>query len=712
MLLVRTGTPTDPQNVFSAIQEFRPALATRTDALTFELTYVFPLGSDIDSSALAFGLPLLSDLETHLITRDSIDGGSEGPPDLSFTAFARQSPPADDPYGPPIRLNNTPGGPFESCDANATVMDNAVISSCKHVNGDYRIYFWDLLDTPTQVGVDPLYELDPEVFVLAPSDFSFSSAGTNDGLPANINNIEYLNNLSFIRGGTNQPDHIFLSAQLDFSNASDGQNFAVHWSRTGNGTFSLSAPPYDQLSLPTDPAPSPVPSFGDGTYIRGVMTPPVPASPPVLLGGFSFSNDGYRRFVALHDRTGPGHIVVKDFWEGPGQTNLLMPDDIVGGLFHPNGDFFGLGEANFPVGFRLFIARATLADGIAQRLPVPDGYTFRQVTGIRGAAAPQLGALRSLSGIVVDGQGQRRIIMWRVRARGAPPNDFELVDWYVHGTTDDVFDTNQSGELSEDARSDHESSPLFDPITPRCGQTMDRYVVDPNAQVFTDATLIVDPTLDVQGVPAVLTVAQLTATGFPDGNLVIRTPANSPVDLLPEANLEAVTLLNPALSQEGNAWTAATKPAEMPAHILQMASYHGEESLLCAGQPCNKLYWNTAIAFDPTVPDCVLTFEATAANTTSLVGGQIPPNTTWPLIFGRVPLTGPADENGLASLECRQHPLNSDELNTMYKPADFEYNLCYSFGASGANPTMSELGCSYDALAYIQFEFMLQGNGP
>ncbi len=716
-LLVRTEPPTNPAEPFTAFRELRPALATLVNPTTFDVAQVLQLESDIDPTAPPISLPVWSDSENWLVTRSAVDGGSEGPGDLTFTAHERTSLGS---FGPPIRLTR-PLGPFSECDAEGSFGDDAFVASCRRQSdGAWVVHIWDLTDTPV---ASPRPGLTPNEAAgrgRAPPSFQFSADGTDDANPAAVSAVERLFGLGFIRGEGTEPDRVILTAELSFSNADGRHSYFVHAVRDSDdsGVFDLSMPPYDQNPLPSDNPPAEPPPYYHGTHSAGVVFPPpsLGDARPVILGALFF-DEGYRSVVIRHERGGSSHSVARTFREGSGGPELF-PDSLDSGLFHPNGDFFALGVAWFSDGaYRPFLAQVTGTEGVAMPLPVPDGYSIERVTGVRGTADPDAGPERRLSGLVVDEIGQRRIITWVVRhtdSGGVGIDNFELDRWYVHGTTDDVPAASADwSDLDSAPRRGAEASPLFDSVLRRCPQTVDDYIVDDDAPAFADATLIVDPALDTPGLDAVSTHVPLPATGFPLGTLIIRDPAEAPQDLVPSFDPDQAVLFDPALSAEGNLWTSTNpKPSETPDYVRQMASYHGEESLDCDGQPCNKLYWNTAIAFDPTVPDCRLAFEATAARVSSLEGGQLPPNTSWPMLIGRVPLTTSAEEGQEASLACTRHPLGSPQLQTLYKPQDFDWQACYGFGTTGAPPSMTGGGeCPLTAEDYLMFEFMILAGG-
>jgi len=134
---------------------------------------------------------------------------------------------------------------------------------------------------------------------------------------------------------------------------------------------------------------------------------------------------------------------------------------------------------------------------------------------------------------------------------------------------------------------------------------------------------------------------------------------------------------------EGNAYASPTNDP-----VWQYAIYKGDEALLCDGVPCQKVYWNTAIGFDPTVAGCHLIAEATAASDPGLIDGWTPAATTYPLITVDVLLTSTPDElNPTVELLCHQNPLNGTDsgVQTTYTSVDLPEQLCYWFDGTTAS---------------------------
>ncbi len=159
-------------------------------------------------------------------------------------------------------------------------------------------------------------------------------------------------------------------------------------------------------------------------------------------------------------------------------------------------------------------------------------------------------------------------------------------------------------------------------------------------------TLLHHPDTGLRGQTAVLGLACTAGPGA-EGTVLLRDPITMTCGT-------DVYTLDPA-QPEGNVYTPATgaNPAPTGSPVWQYAVYAGEEALDCGGQPCNKVYWNVAIGFDPLAEGCTLTTAATAGTPTSLPELSTPEASTWPIIEADVDLTLPG--GGLA---CSAHPLN------------------------------------------------------
>jgi hypothetical protein len=140
---------------------------------------------------------------------------------------------------------------------------------------------------------------------------------------------------------------------------------------------------------------------------------------------------------------------------------------------------------------------------------------------------------------------------------------------------------------------------------------------------------------------------------------------------------------------EGNLWS----PPHDGEPVFQVGSYHGTESLDCGGEPCNKVYWNVAVGFDPSASNCRLEWEATAAPAPGLPGGQTDKNTVYPVLSGSVQLT--SDEaKGPVEMVCRQNPLNGkgSGVQTEYTSVGKPHAFCFGYDGSAMS---SVEGCTW-----------------
>jgi formylglycine-generating enzyme required for sulfatase activity len=127
--------------------------------------------------------------------------------------------------------------------------------------------------------------------------------------------------------------------------------------------------------------------------------------------------------------------------------------------------------------------------------------------------------------------------------------------------------------------------------------------------------------------------------------------------------------------------------------VFQVGVYRGQESLLCDGAPCNKAYWNVAVGFDPTEPNCWLYWEATAASSPGLVDGVTDPATVYPFLRGVVQLTSAPKDGEAVSLVCRQNPVNGGGgLVTEYTKPGISHAFC---AASDGDAAWSIGGCTW-----------------
>ena len=154
------------------------------------------------------------------------------------------------------------------------------------------------------------------------------------------------------------------------------------------------------------------------------------------------------------------------------------------------------------------------------------------------------------------------------------------------------------------------------------------------------------------------------------------------------AGADVTYALDPTV--EGNAYS----PPLAGAPVWQYAIYRGEEALPCGGVPCNKVYWNTAVGFDPAAPGCRLVMEFTAAADPGLPNDATPPTATaYPYVTVDVPLTS-ASADGPIAMICRQHPLNGADgaVRTVYTAADTPRAFCHRFDGTTASAVP---GCTY-----------------
>ncbi|MCA9515672.1 MAG: hypothetical protein KC635_12070 [Myxococcales bacterium] len=128
------------------------------------------------------------------------------------------------------------------------------------------------------------------------------------------------------------------------------------------------------------------------------------------------------------------------------------------------------------------------------------------------------------------------------------------------------------------------------------------------------------------------------------------------------------TSLDPTI--EGNAWS----PPHTGDEVWQYAVFRGTEALPCGGVPCNKVYWNTAIGFDPAGKGCHLQLEFTAAAAPGLVNGATAvTSAAYPYVVADVPLTN-ADGSAVV---CKKHPLNGPDVVTTYTDPGETKQFCH-----------------------------------
>ncbi|MBL8786571.1 MAG: hypothetical protein JNJ59_16830 [Deltaproteobacteria bacterium] len=143
----------------------------------------------------------------------------------------------------------------------------------------------------------------------------------------------------------------------------------------------------------------------------------------------------------------------------------------------------------------------------------------------------------------------------------------------------------------------------------------------------------------------------------------------------------APILIDPAAGP-GNLFTA-TDPDPNPSDaVWQVAVYRGAESLDCGNAPCNKVYWNVAVGFDPSVADCRITSSATASSTSQMGDDLTPSATTWPWNAFDVTLTGAS-----GGLVCDANPVNvvGSGVRTRYTDTDARKYFCNDFDGTTVN---------------------------
>lgn len=158
---------------------------------------------------------------------------------------------------------------------------------------------------------------------------------------------------------------------------------------------------------------------------------------------------------------------------------------------------------------------------------------------------------------------------------------------------------------------------------------------------------------------------------------------------LPGAGSSGAVLIDLDPTVQGNGYPSPL----VGAAVWQYGVYRGTEQLACGASSCNKVYWNTAVGFDPTRPDCTLYVEATAAPSPGLVNDQTPTNSAaWPVITMQVPLTQMTGDG--VEVVCRQNPLNGtgSGVTTTYTQPGEVVGFCHRF--DGTQATSVE-GCDW-----------------
>jgi hypothetical protein len=156
-------------------------------------------------------------------------------------------------------------------------------------------------------------------------------------------------------------------------------------------------------------------------------------------------------------------------------------------------------------------------------------------------------------------------------------------------------------------------------------------------------TLLHHPTSGLRGQTAVVALACTSGPGAAPTHLL-----RDPIKVTCGAT---TTWLDPAHGK-GNAYTAITPDPDPTDAIWQYATYAGSELLDCGGTSCDKRYWNIALGFTPTAPNCRLQTTATAIDGAATY--STPDATNYPIITWDVALT----TGSPGTLACTSHPLN------------------------------------------------------
>jgi hypothetical protein len=672
---------------FSALQT---AFFQRTNLGSWSLAGIVGLHPDSPSD-IAF--PYDSPVNNYLVLRDQLDGNTVNP----FVTVAFRSSSVS--YPTLLHLRR-PDGYTADCDADVFAGTEYVVMSCKHSSGRWDLLAWDLTASPSTVAPGVGLGLDAFVMPLLPSDFSFNGA--------TVTQINRFYGFGAISGNVATNDRIFATVEIRLSNNSTAHQL-VHFRRDA-GTWPREQAPFGQDGGPLHGTPNTWDPSSQ-TYVGHVLDLGGGSMQDVVQGGHFFGGT-WRHFVARYNRTADTWSVANEFKSSGFEIGISNETGLFGSAV--NYYLAGAGRETESVPWRPFIANVGTPAADVQQvtwLPMPSatGWNFDRMTGTYGDTS-FASTSRRLAGNLVDPTGQRRVIEWRFGINGS--GTLELQSWYVYAPDDSVDDATTPWGSLRGARSGQSVGPRFAPGANRCPQVLEQYDLGTQNNPI-ERGIIFDPALDTAGgLAAVDQVVTLTPTvGAIPGTFFVREPV---VDTSALTNLPTngdITLLDPSQAQEGNVWTTNNpKPADVPAHILQYATYFGDEALDCNGQPCNKVFWNTAIAFDPTVPGCTLAFEATAAQTSSLVNGQIPTNSSWPVIVGRVPLTSNPEGDPLPPVEmiCRQNPLDSTQLVTLYKPQQLAFPFCHTLGPSGGPPIASNLDCGYTTTTYLELDTFIK----
>jgi len=304
-------------------------------------------------------------------------------------------------------------------------------------------------------------------------------------------------------------------------------------------------------------------------------------------------------------------------------------------------------------------------------IPVPAGSEVREFLG-RAGPESQLRFLVKMArvgnaGVVIEEVGQYVF-----------KSDFSSFEQLIYVGPDTFYDSSPTNDELHDfgfardiyARDRAMETVNYDAVVPNCPQ----FFGSVGAMVGQQA-LVVDPQVDLdptQPPPADPNIATVT--------LAWAEPLGAPQWF---AGLSTYSIINPA-GDEGYHWhngdavigtPANPRPADADPVLLNYGIYRGVEELDCGNGSCNKLYWNVAVGFDPTVPNCTLYFDATASASTSLLpDGSLPEGTYWPWLEATVPLTGPS-----GGLVCTQHPMGSGAYPAVAHAMTAANQGCYKY---------------------------------
>lgn len=325
----------------------------------------------------------------------------------------------------------------------------------------------------------------------------------------------------------------------------------------------------------------------------------------------------------------------------------------------------------------IFVARLpSQSEAIVQivPLPLPAGTEPREFLGRAGPESQRRLLLKTGRSSPDTGQPIEEVVEIILRESFVAIDRFTYLGpatWFGADATDDLpWDFNWVSDFY--ARARWLEGRTYDAFSANCLQTFG--AVD--ALLGRDP-LIIDPEVD--------TDLYDSAPGLPDLWTAYADPLSDPA-WLESSPPRSYTLIDPSIDP-GYRWhggdvvlgiPASPRPADMDPVLLNYGVYRGVEELDCGTGSCNKLYWNVAVGFDPTIADCTLYFDATVSAASSLQDGQLPAGQWWPWLEATVPLTGPT-----GGLVCTQHPMGSPEYTAMAYAVDDTTQGCYRYdGAS------------------------------